>query len=1405
MRVVHAGDGYAYLLGSVASHDDMTQPDLALADYYQATGTPPGRWFGSGITGLGETSVSVDGVVNEAQMGALYGEGLHPDADARMAAGEPLADVKLGRAYATYTNGVEVLKAVSKTEKQERQRLGRRLTTEERNELALSVARPFHASETGFEHADARVVLAWLNTQKHSVRQPAAGMDLTFSPTKSVSLLWALGDEETRQAIEKIHREAVADSLVWVEDNVLFTRTGERGERQVRARGMIAATFIHYDTRAGDPDLHTHCLIANKVQTREDELSPEDAAKWRALDTRFLHKNSARIGQRYQDMMVHRLSTELGLEFYERTTEENKAPVWEVRGIDEDLIAASSKRRAQAQPVYEEYARTYRETHGHAPSDRAAYELWQQAILDTRDAKKPARSLAEHRREWAQEYGIQNLSARALGEAARADGHTRPAFPAYGTDHREEALKELARQAVDDTRKRRASFAHRHLDTSISMRLNAWRFANETEAAAIRHQVHAVALREFVTTLNSTEPLALPGALVQHGRAIDLESEAEVLTANATLLEEQTVLEAINQPTAYLVTRQAVDDALDRHQNTAGFALNTGQEALVRHLTETGAMLSAGVGPAGTGKTASMAVVADLWRGEGHQVHALAPSARAAQQLGDDIGEKARTLASLTYRWRGELPGIPAHDAQALGVSITPGDMLLVDEAGMATTADLAALTEIAQATGAIVRLVGDPHQLDAVETGGLLRTIVKHDHSTELDQVMRVGDDTAQADAGLKIRHGDTTGLDLYAQRGWIHGGNREDQILTATTAYLQDIDAGRSSILIASTNKDVAAANQLIRTHRMTTGDVQTDGPAVALGGSEQASIGDTILTRRNTMINNTRILNGQQFTVTAIHDDGSAIVQGTERPTPLILPADYLASHAQLGYAATVHRAQGVTVDTTHAVVGPETDRRGLYVALTRGKKENHAYVATDTPVDLDGEDAHRHMSGENTAEPTPLEVLTGIIGRDTGHRSATDLRAELNAQATSDERIAGLYASACDQLTTTWRRDTVEPHLRRVLDQLPMGLTAEVDEDRAVERIATTAVRLSKVGIDYRDHLHHSTTDLEGAKDVGAVIAHRLAGHLPEHSPTRPQLPPVGAYTDLELHQWARETASMLDTPTPAKPVEQIEPDPRQVVKDSLADRPLHWVDDDRMLAWIRSGDVLFTTTAHQAQEEAERLTRQAERATTAQQATTELTARLEELEPKRQAAQEQLDQARADLHQAEHQARSRGMFAKMMNKAQDQAAIDTATEHFTQAHAHYQEIARTTGELSDQLRRLGPAPAVPSEGELERVRHRAQFFTRIETYAGNTDIVDAEKTWRAQATGEVARIDDNVRAKKWERTGKKVLTFFDEAKMPDDGWLTRALSRHRSQTTTQPSHTLAPEFDHSPTRDHGPEL
>ena len=228
LRVVHSGTGYEYLLRSVATNDGPTD-EPSLSKYYAAKGTPPGRWIGRGLAGFNNANIHVGAEISEENMAALYGEGLHPDADNLMRDGAKVKDIQLGRPFANYTNDIPVLVALRDAERKHRQREKTLLTREQRSDMAQEIGTEFFIEEFGREPESGREVVNWVNRLKDEVRQSVAGFDLTFSPAKSISVLWALADEDTSRRIEELHHRAVAEALEWTEDNALFTRSGKAG------------------------------------------------------------------------------------------------------------------------------------------------------------------------------------------------------------------------------------------------------------------------------------------------------------------------------------------------------------------------------------------------------------------------------------------------------------------------------------------------------------------------------------------------------------------------------------------------------------------------------------------------------------------------------------------------------------------------------------------------------------------------------------------------------------------------------------------------------------------------------------------------------------------------------------------------------------------------------------------------------------------------------------------------------------------------------------------------------------------------------------------------------------------------------------------------------------------------
>ena len=304
----------------------------------------------------------------------------------------------------------------------------------------------------------------------------------------------------------------------------------------------------------------------------------------------------------------------------------------------------------------------------------------------------------------------------------------------------------------------------------------------------------------------------------------------------------------------------------------------------------------------------------------------LAPSAAAADVLGDSLGVRAENTAKFLYehhhgRW-----------------NLEAGQLVLVDESSLAGTLALDRITEHAAEVGAKVVLIGDWAQLSAVETGGAFGMLVRHRQGVpELTDVRRFANDWEKT-ASLGLRHGRTDALDEYQERGRLAGGDAETMLDAIYEAWRTDRDEGLRTLMIAGTGEMVAQLNERARADLVEAGQVEADG--LRLHDGTTAGVADLVVTRLNDRRLSTGrawVKNGDRWQVRHRYDDGSVAVRrlgrgDKPRGKALVLPAKYVCEELELGYASTVHRAQGASVHTAHALVDPETASRELfYVAL------------------------------------------------------------------------------------------------------------------------------------------------------------------------------------------------------------------------------------------------------------------------------------------------------------------------------------------------------------------------------------------------------------------------------------------------------------------------------------------
>jgi conjugative relaxase-like TrwC/TraI family protein len=419
---------------------------------------------------------------------------------------------------------------------------------------------------------------------------------MTFSPVKSVSTLWAVADPPVAAAIEGAHQAAVKDALTFIEDHALFTRTGPQGIRQVNVRGLVATAFTHRDSRAGDPDLHTHVAVANKVQTLD--------GRWLSIDGRVLFKANVAASEAYNTALEQHLRDTLGVRFAERPgTDPAKRPIREIVGVDPRLNQRWSTRRAHINTRRSELAIQFQDDHGRLPTPVEALQLAQQATLETRDAKHKPRSLAEQRATWLNEAAAVVGGSGAVAAVVQT-ALTPPVEAATIADARWVARTADHILAVMEAS--RSTWQMWHVRAEAQRQVRTANVPGERARVLVDLLVDEVLDRRSVALVPPRDGIEEPDALRRvDGSSVYTVARADLYTSQRILDAERRLVAAAGRRDGSVVDESAVDLAL-LEMAANGTALDAGQASLVHQMCTSGARLQLAIAPAGAGKTTAM-------------------------------------------------------------------------------------------------------------------------------------------------------------------------------------------------------------------------------------------------------------------------------------------------------------------------------------------------------------------------------------------------------------------------------------------------------------------------------------------------------------------------------------------------------------------------------------------------------------------------------------------------------------------------------------------------------------------------------------------------------------------------------------------------------------------------------
>jgi ATP-dependent exoDNAse (exonuclease V) alpha subunit len=757
--------------------------------------------------------------------------------------------------------------------------------------------------------------------------------------------------------------------------------------------------------------------------------------------------------------------------------------------------------------------------------------LAQQATLETRDAKHEPRFLAEQRTTWLNEAAAVLDGSEAVASMVRT-----ALAPLTETATIADArwVGQTADRVLAAMEASRSTWQMWHVRAEAQRQVRTIGVTPERASVLVDLLVDEVLDRRSVALAAPHDAIEEPEVLRRvDGSSVYTVADETLYTSTRLLDAERRLLIAAGRRDGSAVDESAVDLAL-LEMAANGTALDAGQASLVRQMCTSGARLQLAIAPAGAGKTTAMRALTLAWTQDGGQVVGLAPSAAAAAVLGEQTGIRADTLAKLTWSLRhGDLPDWAAR--------IGPSTLVIIDEAGMADTVSLDTAVQFMIARGGSVRLIGDDQQLAAIGAGGVLRDITHTHGALHLAELHRFTN-PAEAQASLDLREGKPDALDFYLDHGRVHVGDIAQATEDAFTAWVLDRSAGLDAIMLAPTRELVAELNRRAREHRL---DGNVPNAAARLADGNQASVGDVIITRSNDrrlrLSANDWVKNGDRWTITRVGRRGDLTVRHSRSQLTVRLPIDYVHESTGLGYATTIHAAQGVTADTMHGLLTGQESRQQLYTMLTRGRHANHLYLQ----LVGDG-DPHSIIRPDTICPRTPTETLQQILGRDEAPISASTVLRQLNNPAARLFQAVQRYADglhvAAEQL--------LGPRTVAELDQahhyIP-GLTAEPAWPTLRAHLLTLA---AETGEHPLRHLLTAASgrDLRTADDMAAVLDWRLTALTPTDPGPLPWLPSIPP----PLHDhpvWGTYLAKR----------SQLVADLADQVQDHLcqSDRPLAW--------------------------------------------------------------------------------------------------------------------------------------------------------------------------------------------------------------------------------------------------------
>jgi len=849
------------------------------------------------------------------------------------------------------------------------------------------------------------------------------GMELVVSAHKSVAELGVIGRADDMHAILDAERDATLAYL----DTLVRQRGGRRGRAGVASptEGLIYAVTRHATSRAGDPNPHDHVLVANVVRMR-DHIGGSKAADttlWRE------HLHAATMAGRVAASCTAR---RLGYAIVADDGPSGRLGQWAIAGVPAEVLEIHSKRAAEITAAVEEKGYSSYRARGVAARDNRASKRHQ----------GPGQLLPR----WHAELETIGWPVQRL---QRAIADARERSRRFVLEPQETAAIVERTLADDGPLARRKVFDRRHV------------------MVAVGPQLFGMAPSEFQTVV--ARVLADPETLPLVATVARTAARERVYSTATVVAQEQAIAATVeveaSRTDAPAVSPDSIRRAIGELESSRGIALNLAQRSAVTAIAGSGRGIELVVGVAGAGKTTAVSAVRAAFEAEGYEVLGTSTSGQAARTLGREaqLGV-SRTLASLTWRLdHGRL-------------SLSNRSVVVLDEAAMADDASMLHLLHGAAAARAKVVAVGDFRQLGAVGPGGGFESVVSRYGAAVhvlADNVRQ--HDVAERAALAALRDGDVaSSVAWYADNGRIVVAPDHDAAVDAVvTAWAADVAVGRNTVMLAWRRASVAELNRRGREAWRALGRLG-DAEVVAPGGTAYA-VGDRVVTLAPAAPGN--LVTSETTTVVAVDSEArSLVVRADDGRTHTLAGEEIAADRLAHSYALTVHRSQGSTVNTAHALEDGG-GRELAYVKMSRARQRSSVYVVADSveqAVDDLRRDwaAERRMtwaidSGTPTTEPLAVEA---------DRRVARPMRAALRRARLVAERAAveaAIPPDPCAEITRLERQRKVvrgqQEHLRAGRERYSGDAPARAAQDLhwAEQRCAVVEDKLSRRGLPRRD--------------------------------------------------------------------------------------------------------------------------------------------------------------------------------------------------------------------------------------------------------------------------------------------------------------------------------------------------